>query len=77
MPDRRERLLKRAMEAMDENTKAGAIDRALQHYLGDLEAKREVAHQLSREQIDTLSTPQLKINRTTKVNDSQADAIGD
>lgn len=39
MTDKRERRLKRAMDAMDENTKAGAIDRALSHYFADRQNK--------------------------------------
>ena len=38
----REKRLKRAMEGMDESTKAGAIDRALNHSLADKRAKEEI-----------------------------------
>ena len=49
MNETRERRLKRAMEAMDENTKAGAIDQALKHYLADKQNKEQAADELPGE----------------------------
>jgi hypothetical protein len=67
MTEQRERRLKRAMEAMGENTKAGAIDRALKHYLADKRNKEQVADELPGEIVQELSTPQLPIERETTV----------
>lgn len=67
MTDPRERRLKRAMDAMNENTKAGAIDRALKHYLADKRNKEQVADELPSEFVQELSTPQLPIERETTV----------
>lgn len=71
MPDTRERRLTRAMEAMDEKTKAKAIDRALAHYLTDLENKQRVAEELPTDLVEQLSTAQLPIERTTSVGISE------
>jgi hypothetical protein len=67
MTEQRERRLKRAMEAMGENTKAGAIDRALKHYLADKRNQEQVADELPGEIVQELSTPQLPIERETTV----------
>jgi hypothetical protein len=67
MTDTRERRLDRAMDAMGENTKAGAIDRALKHYLADKRNKEQVADELPGEIVQELSTPQLPIERKTTV----------
>jgi hypothetical protein len=67
MTEQRERRLKRAMEAMAENTKAGAIDRALKHYLADKRNQEQVADELPGEIVQELSTPQLPIERETTV----------
>jgi hypothetical protein len=69
MTDEREERLKRAMRAMDENTKAGAIDRALAHYLADKRAKAAIADDLATEHVEALSTPYLPIERETTVGD--------
>jgi hypothetical protein len=69
MNETRERRLKRAMDAMGENTKAGAIDRALKHYLADKRNKEQVADELPGEIVQELSTPQLPIERETTVGD--------
>ena len=47
MTDEREKRLERAMDSMGENTKAGAIDRALKHYLADRRNKEQVADELA------------------------------
>lgn len=65
MNEQREDRLRRAM---DENTKAKAIDQALQHYLADLRNKRRVADDLPTELAEELSTPYLLIERETIVN---------
>lgn len=67
MTETRERRLDRAMEAMNENTKAGAIDRALKHYLADKRNKEQVADQLPGEIVREPSTPQLPIECETTV----------
>ena len=65
MTDKRERRLKQAMDAMDDKTKAGAIDRALSHYLADRQNKEQNAD----EQAKALSTPYLSMERGTTVGD--------
>jgi hypothetical protein len=67
MTEEREKRLQRAMDAMDENTKAGAIDTALKHYLADLRNKSEVADEIPVEIVDSLSTPQIPIERETTI----------
>jgi hypothetical protein len=67
MTDERERRLKRAMDATGENTKAGAIDTALKHYLADRRNKKKVADELASEHVEVLSTPYLPIERETNV----------
>ena len=67
MTDKRERRLKRAMDAMGENTKAEAIDRALAQYLADLQNKEQIADELVTEYIEILSTPYLPLVRKTTV----------
>jgi len=67
MTDEREDRLRRLMEATGENTKAGAIDAAMKHYLNDLENKRQVADDLDTETAEALHTPWLPIERETSV----------
>jgi len=67
MDEERERRLERARRAMDENTKAKTIDRALSHYLADLEAKQRVADDLPTDVLEELSTPYLPLERETSV----------
>jgi hypothetical protein len=67
MTDTRERRLKRAMDAMNENTKAKAVDRTLAHYLADLGNKQRVVAELPTDPLEELSTAQLPIERTTVV----------
>jgi len=69
MTNDREKRLKRAMREMHENTKSGAIDRALKHYLADKRAKEEIADELATEHVEELSTPWLPIERETTVGD--------
>ena len=57
------------MRAMDESTKAGAIDTALKHYLADKRAKEEIADELATSHIEILNTPYLLINRKTTEGD--------
>ncbi|MFB6256300.1 MAG: hypothetical protein ABEH58_06170 [Haloplanus sp.] len=64
MTDERERRLRELMDATGENTKAGALDVAVKHYLADLRNKREVADQLDGEAVEALSTPFLPLERT-------------
>jgi len=67
MTEDRERRIKRVMQEMDENTKAKTIDRALSHYLADLEAKQRVADDLPADVLEELSTPYLPLERETSV----------
>jgi len=69
MTNDREKRLKRAMREMHENTKSGAIDRALKHYLADKRAKEAIADELATEHVEELSTPWLPIERETTVGD--------
>lgn len=71
MTEKREKRLQRAMDAMDENTKAGAIDTALKHYLADLENKRKVAEKLPSKMVEELSTAQIPIERDTSVSPTE------
>ena len=59
--------MRRLLEETGENTKAGAVDVAIQHYLADLKAKQKVAPQLQDELVEELSTPWIPIERETKV----------
>jgi hypothetical protein len=68
--EERDDLFRRAMEASDENTRSGMIDRALLHYIHDRENKKRVAGELTDELADDLSTPALKIERTSELVDS-------
>jgi hypothetical protein len=68
LPDDRADRLRRVMDATGENTKAGAIDVALSHYLADLENKQHVADELPAQAVDKLSTPWMRIERETNVN---------
>lgn len=65
--DGRENRIRRLMKATGENTKAGAIDAAMKHYLNDLENKRQVADDLDTETAEALHTPWLPIERETSV----------
>ena len=69
MTDERADLLRRAMEASGENTKAGAIDRALLHYIHDRQNKKRVADDLPADLADDLLTPALKIERRSELVD--------
>ena len=59
--------LRRVMEATGENTKAKALDVAMNHYLQDLENKRRVARKIDDGLVTELSTPWLPIERETRV----------
>ena len=67
MTPEREKRLDRACEAMNEQTKSKAIDRALRHYLVDKDNKERVADDLSSELAEALSTGDLPIARETTV----------
>lgn len=67
MNEDRERRLAKLQEATGENTKAGAIDVAVAHYLADLRAKEEVASLLDDELAERLSTRWLPIEKTTNI----------
>ena len=69
MTDEREERIERAMREMGESTKAGAIDRALKHYLADKRAKEEIADELASEHVEALSTAWLSMERETSVGD--------
>lgn len=53
--------MRRLMEATGENTKSGAIDQAMKHYLIDLENKTQLVDELSPEHADALSTGPMPI----------------
>jgi len=63
MTERREKNLRRLMETTDENTKAKAIDVAINHYLRDLKNKEEIADELDGEHVEALSTTWLPLER--------------
>lgn len=63
MSEERGDRLRRVMDVTGENTKAKALDIAMNHYLADLENKERVA--------DDLSTPWLPIDRETQVGRSE------
>lgn len=65
MTEKRERRLKRSMDARGERTKVGAIDRALSHYLADRKNKVQIANELATEHVEVLSTPYLQMERET------------
>ncbi len=67
MTEEREDRLRRLMQKTDENTKAGAIDVAMKHYLSDLQNKERIADQLSTEALDELHTPYIPLERDTSV----------
>lgn len=62
LTDRRTRRMERLVEETDVNTKADALDIAIQHYLACLDAWPDAARTLTPEQADAISTPQLSIN---------------
>lgn len=67
MTETREKRLNRAMDAMDENTNAGTIDRALKHYLASKQNKEQLADELPGGIVQELSTHQLSTERETTV----------
>jgi hypothetical protein len=67
MNDDRERRLKRVQDLAGENTKSGAIDVALAHYIADVENKRRVADELPSRIVEELHTPWLPLDRDTTV----------
>jgi hypothetical protein len=69
MNDKRERRMRRLMEATGENTKSGAIDIAMKHYLIDLENKRDLVNELPPEHADALSTGPMPITVNASVGD--------
>jgi len=69
MSEKRADLLRRTMQAADETTKAGMIDRALLHYVHDRQNKERIAGQLTDDLAESLSTPALKIERSSELVD--------
>ena len=67
MTEERGDRLRRVMDATGENTKAKALDVAMDHYLADLENKERVADDLPADLAADLSTPWLPIDRETQV----------
>jgi hypothetical protein len=67
MTDERADRLRRVMDATSENTKAKALDVAMNHYLADLANKERVADDLPADLAGDLSTPWLPIERETRV----------
>jgi hypothetical protein len=73
MSEERGDRLRRVMETTDENTKAKALDVAMNHYLADLANKERVADDLPADLAENLSTPWLPIERETRVGRSERD----
>ena len=71
MSEERGDRLRRVMEATGENTKAKALDIAMNHYLADLANKERVGNDLPADLADDLSTPWLPIERETRVGRSE------
>jgi len=69
MNPERKRRFRRVMEATGENTKAGAIDVAMKHYLRDLQQKRQLVDSLEPETAEALSTGSMPINVEASVGD--------
>jgi hypothetical protein len=67
MTEERADRLRRVMDATGENTKAKALDVAMNHYLADLANKERVDEDLPAELAGDLSTPWLPIERETWV----------
>jgi predicted DNA-binding protein len=73
MSEERGDRLRRVMETTGENTKAKALDVAMNHYLADLANKERVADDLPADLAENLSTPWLPIERETRVGRSERD----
>lgn len=67
MTDQREDRIRRLMEATGENTKSGALDVAVKHYLADVRNKQRIADDLPTDLVEELSTPYVPIKRETNV----------
>lgn len=67
MDEEREDRLRRLLEATGENTKSGAIDVAIKHYLSDLQNKKRVADDLPTDVLEELHTPYIPLERETSV----------
>ena len=63
MTEERGDRLRRVMDATGENTKAKALDVAMNHYLADLANKERVADDLPADLVDELDTPWLPMDR--------------
>lgn len=59
MTDARSRLIREVMQFTGENTKAGAIDEALGHYIEDHRQKSNIVQRLDPQIVEALSTNQL------------------
>jgi len=57
----RDELVNRIQEISGENTKAGAIDRALAHYVQDYRQKQRLVTELDRDTAERLSTSEMPI----------------
>lgn len=60
-------LVRRLMDATGESTKSKAIDRAMRHYLHDLQNKRRIVNELPTEHVKPLSTTDMRLERTSVV----------
>jgi len=67
MNEDRERWIEQVKELAEEQTKSGAIDIALQHYIADVRNKQQVADELPTDVLEELHTPFLPMDRTTDV----------
>ena len=67
MTEERGDRFRRVMDATGENTKAKALDVAMNHYLADLANKERVADDLPGDVAGDLSTPWLPIDREIQV----------
>lgn len=59
MTEGREEVIRVVMQLTGENTKAGAIDKALHHYARDYRNKEALVDELDYEVVEDLSTPEL------------------
>lgn len=68
MTDEREDRFRRMMQASGENTKAGAIDVAMKHYLTDLSNKQRVIDHMDPQLAEELHTPYIPLEVTVDRN---------
>lgn len=67
MTDGRAEVLREAMQLTGENTKAGAIDVALKHYVRDYRNKETLVDELDPDVVEKLSTPELPLRKEIEI----------